>query len=259
MLKVPKTMTFKDFQPQNQSLSRQIADKIQLMVTNGELASGDRLPSERQLAEQLQVSRNVIREAMVLLEERGVVSVQVGSGVYITDTSTHTVGRSVSLYVQRTQVSIAQLFEIRWILEVENARLSAMNATPEEIAALEETITDMEAHMDDLEKFTTADMRFHHLLASATQNPLLPVLLNTISDLLHEQARIASASQESRENALKHHRNIFRAVRSKSGLLAHGAMAQHLTSGWEYLLKAMKNPEEQIGQMRFVKSNLPEE
>lgn len=247
-------MTFKDFQPQNQSLSRQIADKIQQMVTNGELSSGDRLPSERQLAEQLQVSRNVVREAMVLLEERGVVSVQVGSGVYITATSTDAVNRSMSLYIQRTQISIAQLFEIRWILEVENARLAAINAKPEEITLLEETIVEMETQIDDLEKFTTADVRFHQLLAYATQNPLLPVLLDTISDLLHEQARIASASMEARKNALNHHRNIFRAVRSKSSILAHGAMTQHLSSGWEYILKAMKNPEEEIGQMRFMKS-----
>src|SRR4051794_11626863 len=107
-------MPFEDFQLQNQSLSRQIADKIQAMVTSRELLPGDKLPSERQLAEQLQVSRNVVREATALLEERGVVSIHVGSGIYISEISAAALTRSIRLFVQRKGMTVAQLFEIRW-------------------------------------------------------------------------------------------------------------------------------------------------
>jgi len=247
-------MPFEDFQLQNQSLSRQIADKIQQMVTNLELLPGHKLPSERQLAEQLQVSRNVIREATALLEERGVVSIHVGSGTYVTEASSDALTRSVSLYVQRKRISVAQLFEIRWILEVENARLAASNATPEELEAMEKTIIEMETHPEDLKKFTSADIRFHHLLAYATHNPLLPLLLESIVDLLQAQALIATALPGAEANAIKHHRNIFRAIRSKSSTLARSAMTKHLNSAWEFLLKAVKDPQEEIGEMRFADS-----
>lgn len=247
-------MPFEDFQLQNQSLSRQIADKIQQMVTNNELLPGHKLPSERQLAEQLQVSRNVIREATALLEERGVVSIHIGSGIYISELSSDAITRSVSLYIQRKGISVAQLFEIRWILEVENARLAASNATPEELEAMEKTIVEMETHPDDLKKFTLADIRFHHLLAYATHNPLLPMLLESIIDLLHAQALLATAMPGAEDNAIKHHRNIFRAVRNKSSTLARSAMTKHLASAWEYILKAVKDPQEQIGEMRFTDS-----
>jgi GntR family transcriptional repressor for pyruvate dehydrogenase complex len=251
-------MPFEDIQLQNQSLSRQIAEKIQQMVTNGELRTGDRLPSERQLAEQLQVSRNVIREATALLEERGVVSIQIGSGIYVSENSSEALNRSVSLFVQRKGITVAQLFEIRWILEVENARLAAFNVTSNELQALEKTIVEMETYADDLQKFTAADIRFHQLLAYATHNPLLPVLLDTISDLLHKQALLATALPGAGANALKHHRNIFRGVRSKSATLARSAMTKHLASAWEYILKVVKNPEEEIGDMRFMGSDLGE-
>jgi GntR family transcriptional regulator, transcriptional repressor for pyruvate dehydrogenase complex len=249
-------MPFEDFQLQNQSLSRQIADKIQAMVTSRELLPGHKLPSERQLAEQLQVSRNVIREATALLEERGVVSIHIGSGIYISEISADALSRSVSLFVKRKGISIAQLFEIRWILEVENARLAAFNATPEEVAAMEKTIIEMENHPDNLEIFTIADINFHELLAYATHNPLLPVLLETISEPLHKQALIATALPGANENAIKHHRNIFRAIRSKSGTLARSAMTKHLASAWDYLLEAVKDPQEVIGEMRFADSDL---
>jgi GntR family transcriptional repressor for pyruvate dehydrogenase complex len=116
---------------------------------------------------------------------------------------------------------------------------------------LEKTIVEMESYPDDLNRFTAADIRFHQLLAYASHNPLLPVLLDTISDLLRKQALIATALPGAGANAIKHHRNIFRAVRSKSGTLARSAMTKHLTSAWEYILKAVKDPQEEIGDMRF--------
>lgn len=246
-------MKFGDFELQDEPLSQQIAHKIQQMVTRHELRPGDRLPSERQLAEQLQVSRNVIREAIALLKDRGVVSVHTGSGIYISDVSHESVTRSVGVFVQRKQVSVAQLFEIRWILEVENARLAAVKATPEDIHALEQFLAEMEQNIDQLERFTAADMAFHRRLAQASQNPLLPVLFDTMIDLLHKQAMLATAVPGGADSALTHHRNILHAVRAKSSILARGAMSKHLASGWEFLLRAVENPEKELGEMSYLR------
>lgn len=254
-----KKKPFEGFQPKNQPLSRQIADKIQQMVMDGELMPGDRLPSERQLAEQLNVSRNMIREAAALLEERGIVSVQTGSGIYITEASIDTVARTFSLYAQRKQVTVAQMFEVRWMLELENARLAATNALPKQIEQLAATLKEMEETKSNLEKFTKTDIRFHQQLAYASQNPLFPVLLDTITDLLHEQALLATAVDGALENALQHHRNILAAVQNKDAQTAREAMKTHLEDGWGFLLMAVKDPQETIGIMRFVVTQPNEE
>lgn len=254
-----KKKSIENFHPKNQPISRQIADKIQQMVMDGELMPGDRLPSERQLAEKLNVSRTMIREAAALLEERGIVSVQTGSGSYITEATIETVARTFSLYAQRKHVTVAQMFEVRWMLEVENARMAATNILPKQIEQLALALKEMEETKTSLIKFTKADIRFHQMLAYASQNPLFPVLLDTITDMLHEQALLATAVEGSLENALKHHRNIFQAIQNKDAQAARDAMKIHLEDGWEYLLMAVKDPQETIGVMRFVVTQPNEE
>lgn len=251
--------SLQSFQPKNQPISRQIADKIQQMVMDGELRPGDRLPSERQLSLDLNVSRNMIREALALLEERGIVAVQVGSGTYVLEANVESVTRTFSLYAQRTQVTIAQMFEVRWALEVENARLAATNISPKQISQLEMTITQMQESMNDLPTFTNADIRFHRLLAYASQNPLFPVFLDTIQEMLQKQAIIATALPNAPQNAIRHHQNIFAAIQAKDATAARSAMSAHLESAWEYILKAVKNPEETIGVMRFVDTDIEED
>ena len=242
----------KNFQPRNQPISRQIADKIQQVVMDGNLLPGDRLPSERQLADDLNVSRNMIREAVALLEERGIVSIQVGSGIYVTEARTDTVTRTLSIYAQRKQVTVAQMFEVRWALEVENARFAATNALPRHLQQLSDALRGMEEHKKNIDEFARIDITFHQILARASQNPLFPVLLDTITDMLYDQAVLATNMPGAAEVALNHHCNIFQAIQNKDADGARAAMCAHLESGWEYLLRAVKNPQETIGVMRFV-------
>jgi len=242
----------KDFRPKNQPISRQIADRIQQMVMDGELLPGDRLPSERQLADQLQVSRNMIREAAALLEERGIVSIQTGSGIYVADANPNAVTRTLSVYAQRKNVTIAQIFEVRWALEIDNARLAASNALPEQIDTLRGSIADMESNKDNLAKFTETDIRFHLMLAEASQNPFFPALLDTITDLLQEQARLATALEGAPDNAIKHHRNIFAAIEQRDQEAAREAMSNHLASAWDFILRAVKDPDQPLGEMGLL-------
>lgn len=227
------------------------------MITSGDLEPGERLPSERELADRLQVSRNVIREASKVLEARGLVSIQTGSGVYVADVEPHTFTRSLGLYVQRAQTSVAHIFEVRWILEVETARLAALHASPQHIRDLEGSIAAMNDAVADLDAFAAADIGFHQLLAHASQNPLLAILLDSMTDLLREQSRRASALPDAQQNALDHHRRIFRAVRSRSGVLASQAMRNHLTDGWKYIKLASIEDEGDIGELSSLVPPVP--
>jgi GntR family transcriptional regulator, transcriptional repressor for pyruvate dehydrogenase complex len=222
------------------------------MVTSGDLKPGERLPSERELADRLQVSRNVIREASKVLEARGLVTIQTGSGVYVADVEPHTFTRSLGLYVQRAQTSVAHVFEVRWILEVETAGLAALNATTQDVAEMEIAIDEAALSIKDLDTFAAKDIHFHQLLASASHNPLLSVLLDTLADVLRDQSSRASALPGAQQNALEHHRKILRAVKSRSSMLASQAMRNHLTDGWKWIKLATVDDDEDIGVLSLV-------
>lgn len=228
-----------------QHLSEQVADQIQEMILQRQYQVDDRLPSERDLATSLGVSRNVVREAIKLLQERGLVSVQSGSGVYICAQEAEMVSRSVGLYVRRQAISIAHVFEVRWILEVENARLAAHKITPENIAILAECLDRSEQYLNDPKTFSSLDVEYHRLLAEATGNPVLPLLLDTITDALGAQIQMTSGLPGAQANALRHHRMIFEAVKSQNATDAQNAMINHLKDSWDWLLKL--NPDYEIG------------
>jgi GntR family transcriptional regulator, transcriptional repressor for pyruvate dehydrogenase complex len=222
------------------------------MVISGDLNPGDRLASERELADQLKVSRNVIREASKILEARGLVTIQTGSGVYVADVEPHIFTRSLGLYIQRAQTSVAHLFEVRWILEVETAGLAALNATAEHIRDLEITLDETVKAVKDLNTFAAKDIHFHQLLARASQNPLLPILLDSLADPLRDQSSRASALPGAQQNALEHHRKILRGVKSRSSILASQAMRNHLADGWKYIKLATVDDDEDIGDVSLV-------
>ncbi|GAB1422284.1 FadR/GntR family transcriptional regulator [Anaerolineales bacterium] len=247
--------SLKNFSPRVQSIPKQIADKIQQMVMDGELKPGERLPAERKLSADLGVSRNIIREALIILEERGIVTINIGSGTYIVEPKAEAVNRSLGVYVQRKKITVGQMFEVRWTLEVENARLAALNISEKQLAQLATSIEKMKASISDLETFTSIDIHFHQLLAHASQNPLFPLYLNTIQEVLHKQAIMATALPNAPQNAINHHENIYEAVKNHNGAAARDAMAAHLESAWDHILQ-VKKPQETIGFMRFEVSEL---
>lgn len=226
-----------------QHLSELIADKLQTMILQREYELNERLPSERDLAKQLNVSRNVVREAIKLLQERGMVKVQSGSGVYISAQEAETISRSVGLYVQRQNVSVAQVFEVRWILETENARLAAQRATPHDLHLLEACLSRSKDAIEDPSSFTSLDIEFHRLLAVSTGNPVLPLLLDTIVDTLSDHIKRTSNLPGAQENALRHHAAIFDAVRRHNPEEAKAAMVAHLESSKVWLSRVIPEAE----------------
>ena len=228
-------------------LTTSVAQEVEAMVVNQQYRVGDRLPAERELAQQLGVSRNVLREATKLLEERGLLEVRMGSGVYVTEVGASPLTRSVMLYVKSQQVSIYHVYETRWILETQNARLAAHQARAEDITALRTCIQKSREHVGQPHLFTPLDIEFHRLLARASQNPVLPLLLETITDALREQCHMTERLPGAQENALSHHMSILAAVEAGDEEAACQAMDSHIASGWEWLMRSISNPIAEIG------------
>lgn len=223
----------------------QVVRQIQESIINGGLKPGDKLPAERQLAEQLGISRIVIREAMKTLEERGLVKVMSGSGTYVSQADPQMISQSIGLLVHQSTSSFDHLNEVRRMLEIEIAGLAAERATAEDIEALDDALHEMEIVIADLsehperfEDYVEVDLAFHNTLAKATQNPLLLVLLEPISDLLLELRRVASSAPGALEDAVTGHRRILDQVRARNVSGSREAMRAHLEKARERASRA---------------------
>ncbi len=230
----------------HEQLFKQVVQQIQDIIVAGELRPGDRLPSERDLAQQLTVSRTVIREALKLLEDRGLVSINVGDGTYVSEIPPNAISKPISLYIQQQRTSFAHLVEIRRMIEIETAGLAAKQATPEDIASLEESLRSLEQKLGSPDDFVQEDFRYHQLLAKASQNPLMPLLLEPIREQMQAFFRTASSLPGSPEAALRHHQNILNCVKQRDAEAAREAMQDHLLWAQRWGEMASKQLEEKI-------------
>jgi len=224
------------------NLSEQVADQIQQFIIRGQLRPGDRLPPERELGEQLGVSRTVIREATKQLQERGLVKVLTGSGTFVSKIEPAAVSQSIGLLMWGHGHAFHDLLEIRKMLEVEIAGHAAERAVDDDIEQLEGALDQMTAalsnvHQDEagLEKFVQADLLFHQIMARASKNSLLPLLLAPITDLLAEFSRQASSLAGAPENAIHFHRTLLQVIRSRDSELCRAVMRDHLSDAEKFL------------------------
>lgn len=213
-------------------LYEQIVEQIQNRIAEGKLRPGDKLPPERELGEQFGVSRTAVREAVKALREKGLVEILPGKGTFvadIADSTTSIVRNSLSLMVKTGPGNgLFNLIQVRAILEPEIASLAAQMATEEDIQALQHAFEVMDQALDDAEVFVEADLEFHLTLARATQNQLIPVLIDPIMDLLREQRMRIFMVRGGPERGQYHHRLIMEEIRKHDPDATRRAMAEHL-------------------------------
>lgn len=152
---------------ETQRLYQQVADQIGALIRRGEFAPGARLPPERDLARSLGVSRPVVREAMVALEIAGLVEVRTGSGIYVQAPPPE--GEAAAGASQNP----FDLIRARRMIEGEIAAAAAENATPEDLDAIAEALSMIEAAVAERRDTLQSDRLFHVRIAAATGNPVL--------------------------------------------------------------------------------------
>jgi GntR family transcriptional repressor for pyruvate dehydrogenase complex len=206
----------------------QVAQQIEKRILNGELSSGDQLPSERDLAEQFNVSRTVIREAVKALAQKGLVDVRSGKGSFVTNDTSLAVRDSLNLMIKLGgEERTLDLMQVREILEPEIAALAATKISDEEILNLQKCVQVMDETLDP-DSWTSADLSFHMGLAKATGNLLIPQIASAIVDLLWEQRLWIGLTKGGPERGQFHHKQILNAVRARDPDRAREAMRDHL-------------------------------
>jgi GntR family transcriptional repressor for pyruvate dehydrogenase complex len=210
-------------------LHREIAEALSERIVSGELGPGVLLPPERELCESFGVSRTVIREAIKLLESRGLVRIERGRGTVVQEARHEAVSDSLRLMLRRNPHTIEELLELRKILEAGIAALAAERRTDDNMAAMQRCLETMRQKPGEPEGYVDADLGFHAEVARAAQNPLLLLVLNPLAELLR-QSRIATFSgPRFVKLRTKQHEAIFEMIRKKDPEGARAMMLWHLS------------------------------
>ena len=216
---------------QSLKVFEQVAEQIETRILNGDLRSGDRLPTERELAEQFHVSRTAVREAMKILAQKGLVDMRPGRGTIVIDGANEAMQQSIGLAMKLKLGEVGgsdNLVEVRGILETEIAALAAARATDKEIAAMRDAVDDMDDSLDDADAFIAADNCFHEALAQATQNTLILILVKSIVNPLSEQRKQVFEVEGGPQRGQIHHKRILESVIRRDPEGARTAMRSHL-------------------------------
>lgn len=191
------------------------------------------LPTERELASQLGVSRSVVREAIKRLEQQGLLEIRQGLGIRTVNHLHKPLTDALEMLVPEETERLRQLIEVRLMVEPENARLSAERVTANQIVALRE-VHEKLVHAESFEDSVMADMEFHRMLAVLSGNQIATLLLQSLSELLqasltHGYKRVTTAT------AIKQHAAIVKAIEQGDATAAARAMHKHLITAREDL------------------------
>lgn len=236
-----RIMPFQSIEPRR--LYRQIAEQIRSLIRSGEFTTGSRLPPERDLARQLGVSRPSVREALIALEVEGLVDVRIGSGIYVLGVARETAPAADG---GEPAAGPFELLRARYVIEGECAALAAKSVKKGQLAAIEETLEQMQAQMQGERQPLDADRLFHLRIAEATGNGALVAVVKMLWDErtgpLYQQLEHHYDSPELWVAAIAEHRAIVKAIAERNPDGARSAMQRHLnkaykrfSQGWDAL------------------------
>lgn len=212
-----------------ESLYQLIADKIERMILTDRLRPGDRLPSEADLAECFNVSRNVLREAMKVLKERELIDQRNGDGTYVAKPDSRNVTTVLNRFVLVNNIEYSDVYEMRIALEVPATGKAAQIIDEEGMEKLRQLIDGMADSKDDYAKRTEYDLRFHQMIVEYAGNPLFICVYDSVSELLKPILENGLRNErEGHENGILWHKRILEAFKQKDSKLAEELMHQHL-------------------------------
>ena len=217
-------------------LSSQIAEQIRSAILSGDYTPGDKLPSERELAEMFSVSRPTVREALNMLASSGLTASHQGDGTVVLSLLETADVNPFSELIRVEKERALDVVEVRKDMELWTAYYAAQRALPEDIRRLEDIITAMrhkQYKQEELASSEELDAEFHISIARATHNFVWLHLMQTIYDGMknfqHLVWRSVNLTGDDHALLFTHHLNIFNAIKNREPDAAKSAMLEHLS------------------------------
>ncbi|SDL42276.1 FadR/GntR family transcriptional regulator [Halarsenatibacter silvermanii] len=222
-----------EFEPiKTNKVYEEVINQIREMIYRGELSRGDKLPSERELKKELNVSRASIREAFSALEMIGLIESRPGEGTFIKTDADRNLLEPLSLVLMLENDIAQELLELRKILEVDCVKFASERITEEELEQLAGYLAEMEEMSGFEEESIKLDKNFHHTIAEAGKNNVLYYVMTSIMDAMdfhikHTRTTLVSRPETMNQFTVQH-RKIFEAVKAGDSDSAMKKMEEHL-------------------------------
>lgn len=205
-----------------------VVDHVRRLILEGKVTTGSRLRSERELVQELGVSRTSVRAGLQSLVAKGVLVARRGAGTFVAAGPPILDAEALGIFATLHGVSRAEMFEARRALESRVAGLAAARADGNAIAAIADGVTGMFAALDDPQDFLICDIRFHRAVAAASGNQILASLVEMVSALFYERRRRTADRQPDLRPVADIHHRIYQAIRDHDEALAGRLMDEHL-------------------------------
>lgn len=212
------------------ALYMQIVNRIQQLMREGHLKEGDKLPSERDLAEMFAVSRVPVREALKVLEFLGVIQHIRGEGVFVKKIEMKRILHTIGFLVTDPVDQLMNLFEAREAFEIQAVRLAAERRTEADIEAMQQSVLEMEFLISQGKPVADVSVKFHSAVIAAAHNKIILQINEFLSDLL-TYSRQKSLRDASRHTiSLAYHKLILQHIIEKNAQAAVEVMQEHLSN-----------------------------
>lgn len=219
------------FSPVNvDRVSQVIVDQIKLLIRDGRLQPGDRLPSERELCQRFGVSRVTVREALRVLEASGLVAIRVGAhgGAFLTSPSAERLGEGLADLISLASLTAANVTEARIIVELGILPLVVERATDDDITALFDMVADGERAVETGEYTIEMSAAFHIRVAACTHNPAIEMLVQSFHGPMLMSLQQSHAAAPMGHRGVEEHRELAQAIQSRDLSTARDVMTRHL-------------------------------
>jgi GntR family transcriptional repressor for pyruvate dehydrogenase complex len=220
------------------ALYEEVVDRLREFIDVHELRPGDRLTPERELAEQLGVSRTSVRQALTALKVLGIVDVRPGDGVYLV--RTEDLIPSLALEVLESEADHPMIWEVREAVETQAARLAAGRRTAEDLGRMEAALEAMAESVAAGGEGVVGDRHFHEAILSASHNPVLQNLFEQLADAIDKTSQGSLSLKGQPPISLDAHRAILAAIRDRSADLAGERMRDHLSTSASTVFSARR-------------------
>jgi GntR family transcriptional repressor for pyruvate dehydrogenase complex len=214
--------------------------QIHALIREGRWAPGDQIPPERELAERFRVSRTSVREALRALEMQGVIDSRQGGGTFVRTADVDMLVGPLAWAILRGRRELAEVLEVRGLIEPGIARLAAIRAKAEHVAELESLLERQRECIAAERAFVEEDTAFHYTLAKAADNQILLRLHNVILDMLRESRQSYLHVPNRPQMSLRGHEAMLAAVKARDADAAYRASLAHITEVRDGILKALE-------------------